>query len=254
MLHSMCIFILSQNIVRFPRKPLQTTVRGDDASIARDAIPKWNFRGGKSDAFQLLTSPHSITSSEAWNVKNPPYKTVWQDKVYNSVHLYSLWRLCLLLLGYVIVPAWVKATGFSLLLPLRGGDAERRVHLIIGLSASVFMLDFRFCPAHTLETAGVSVCVSVCAGEVSGSLKNDQTAEEHFQPIYPIAEKLKEEKEKGRINVMPIHQSHPLPFNPWFGEVLKKKNPLSKKKKKKPQEEQQLESLFQTDIQSMYKS
>lgn len=66
----------------------------------------------------------------------------------------------LLLLGHVIELARVKTTVFSHLLPFRGGDAERRVHLIIGLSASVSMLDFRFCPAHTLETAGV--CVHVC--------------------------------------------------------------------------------------------
>lgn len=131
--------------------------------IVRNAIPNWTFRGEKSDAFQLLTNIPTLHHI-FWSLKceNPPDKTVWQGEVYNSVHLNSLWRLCLLLLGHVIVPAWVKATGFSHLLPFRGGDAERRVHLIIGLSASVFMLDFRFRPAHTLETAVVCVCVCVC--------------------------------------------------------------------------------------------
>lgn len=129
---------------------------------SRNAIPLWNFRGETSDAFQLLTNipiPHQIF----WSLKceNPPDKTLWQDVVYNSVHLDSLQSVCLLLLGHVFVPTWVKATGFSHLLPFRGGDAERRVHLIIGLSASVFMLDFRFCPAQTLETAGGCVCVCV---------------------------------------------------------------------------------------------
>lgn len=55
----------------------------------------------------------------------------------------------------------MKATEFSHLLPFRGGEAERRVHLIIGLSGPVFMLDFRFCPAHTLETSDGCVCLSV---------------------------------------------------------------------------------------------
>lgn len=121
------------------------------------------------------TSPHCSTSPKAWNVKTHQIK-LRQDEVYNSVHLDSLWRLRLLLLGHVIVPAWVKATGFSHLLPFRGGDAERRVHLIIGLSASVFMLDFRLCPVQTLETAGMCVGVCVCRegwqiGQWSGQYK-----------------------------------------------------------------------------------
>lgn len=86
----------------------------------------------------------------------------------------------------------MKATGFSHLLPFRGGDAERRVHLIIGLSASVFMLDFRFCPAQTLETAGGCVCVRVgvcvCAGTVdrlvSGSHKKSHTTGHHLLYLY----------------------------------------------------------------------
>lgn len=88
-----------------------------------------------------------------WSLKRekPPDKMAWQDEVYFSVHPDCFWRPCLLLLGHVIVLAWVKATEFSHLLPFRGGDAERRVHLIIGLSASVFMLDFRFCPAHSRD-------------------------------------------------------------------------------------------------------
>lgn len=139
-------------------KPLHSTVSCNKASILRNAIPNWNFR--TVGAFQLLTNIPSLHHI-SWSLKceSPPDKTVWQDEVYNSVHLDSLWRLCLLLLGHVIVPARVKATAFSHLLPFRGGDAERRVHLIIGLSAFVFMLDFRFCPAHTLETPDVCVCV-----------------------------------------------------------------------------------------------
>lgn len=126
-----------QNILGFPHKALHNAVSVN--KVFQCILTYWQTC--------LYYSP----SSEARNVK----RKLWQD---NSVHLDSLWRLCLLLLGRVIVLAWVKATGFSHLLPLRGGDAERRVHLIIGLSASVFMLDFRSCPAHPLETAGV--CVS----------------------------------------------------------------------------------------------
>ena len=141
--------------MKFPKK---CTV----ASIVRIAIPnrKVHWGGGKSDLFKRLTNIPTL-HHVFWSLKceNPPDKTVWQDYVYNSVHFDSMWRLCLLLLGHVIVPAWVKATGFSHLLPFRGGDAERRVHLIIGLSASVFMLDFKSCPTHTLETASVCWCV-----------------------------------------------------------------------------------------------
>lgn len=63
---------------------------------------------------------------------------------------------------HVIAQAWVKVTGFSHLLPIGGEDAEQRVPLIIGLSASVFMLDFRVCPAHTLETPTAGRVQQIC--------------------------------------------------------------------------------------------
>lgn len=175
------IFIFSQNIMMFPQKPLEVKLNHFSA-----------------DTFQPLTNiftPHHIF----WSLKceNPPDKTEWQDKVYNSVRLDSLWRLRLLLLGHVIVPAWVKATGFSHLLPFRGGDAERRVHLIIGLSASVFMLDFRFCPAHTLETAGV--CVSVCVRRDGWQIGQDHTTGNYLQPIYSSQAKTKLKQKKNQI-------------------------------------------------------
>lgn len=129
--------------------------------------------GEESEVFWLLTNISTLHRI-LWSLKckTLPDKTVWQEDVYNSVHPDSLWRLCLLLLGHVSVWAWVKATGFSHLLPLRGAEAERKVHLIIGLSASVVMLEFRFCPAHTPETA-VHVCV--CGRLVSDSYEKDRT-------------------------------------------------------------------------------
>lgn len=157
----------------------------ESVQTQKAAIPNWNIRvaGGrvtKSPTHSNLwqTSPRYGTSSQAWNVKTHQTTPNCRKEVYNSVHLNSLWRLCLLLFGHVIVSAWVKATGFSHLLPFRGGDAERRVHLIIGLSASVFMLDFRFSPAHTLETVNMCVsmgvwawvCVHLCVLYVGGCL------------------------------------------------------------------------------------
>lgn len=135
--------------MRFPQKP--TT------SYHSQCTPSINSKECNSQLSQTL-----------FNFWQTSPETAWHDKVYTSVHPGSLWRHCLLLLGHVIELAWVKATGFSHMLPSRGGDAERRLHLIIGLSASVFMLDFRFCPAHTLETAGVCVCA--CVGKVGWSV------------------------------------------------------------------------------------
>lgn len=79
----------------------------------------------------------------------------------------------LLLLVHVTAAAVVKVTELSRLLPVRGGDAEQRVHLIIGLSATVFMLDFRFCPTHSRDV-GV-LCVRTCVCECAGK-DDDQSA------------------------------------------------------------------------------
>ncbi len=64
-----------QNIMRFPQKPLHTTVSVDKASIVRNAIPNWTFGGESQTHFNFWqTSPHYITSSEAWNVKTHQIK------------------------------------------------------------------------------------------------------------------------------------------------------------------------------------
>lgn len=77
------------------------------------------------------------------------------------------------------------------------------------------MLDFRFCPAQTLETAGGCVCVRVgvcvCAGTVdrlvSGSGKKSHTTGHHLLYLYlgfrcgrclPVTEKIFEETVKKK--------------------------------------------------------